>query len=147
MNIIKYNITLFIVMFLVALCFNGMNALSYSLSHLYLSYTLIYSSLFMASNMIWAHELVHYLVHSYMNYNVFFCGVLLSLFFFYILRLQPFVNEEQWMKRMIPHHSTAITTTSKILNKNPNEHTKQLAESILRVQEEEINYMKYIIDP
>ena len=101
----------------------------------------------MASNMIWAHELVHYLVHSYMNYNVFFSGILLSLFFFYILRLQPFVNEEQWMKRMIPHHSTAITTTSKILNKNPNENTKRLAETILKVQEEEINYMKYIIDP
>ena len=42
--------------------------------------------------------------------------------------------------------SKLVFQITKILNKNPNENTKKLAETILRTQEEEINYMKYIID-
>jgi NhaP-type Na+/H+ and K+/H+ antiporter len=64
-------IILFIVMFFVGLLLNPMNILAYRLSDLYLSITLIYSALFMASNMLWSHQIVHYLsmdisIHKYL---------------------------------------------------------------------------------
>lgn len=46
-------------MFIIGILFNPMNILAYDLNHLYL--TLFYGRLLMASNMIWAHEIVHYL--------------------------------------------------------------------------------------
>ena len=62
-NILKYQIIMFIVMTIVGICFNAMNALAFSISHLYFSYGLFYGGCLMASNMIWAHEIIHYLVH------------------------------------------------------------------------------------
>ena len=50
----NFYVILFIVMFIVGICFNGMNVMVYDIDHLYLSLTLIYSGLFMASNMLWA---------------------------------------------------------------------------------------------
>ncbi len=36
-NILKYQIVMFIVMTIVGICFNAMNALAFSISHLYFS--------------------------------------------------------------------------------------------------------------
>ena len=37
-----------------------------------------------------------------------------------LLRKQAFINDTQWLKRMISHHSTALTTSHKIYNKTYN---------------------------
>ena len=47
-------------MVIVGMLFNPMNCLAYSFSDLYLSTTLFYGGLLMASNMMWGHEIVHY---------------------------------------------------------------------------------------
>lgn len=67
MTLIKTQIIQFIVMFLVGIFLNPMNILAYRFSDLYLSLTLIYGGLFMASNMMWAHELVHYFSMGHLN--------------------------------------------------------------------------------
>jgi len=72
------------VMTIVGICFNAMNALAFSISHLYFSYGLFYGGCLMASNMIWAHEIIHYLTHNQINIRVFFIGLFfVSLFCFY----------------------------------------------------------------
>ena len=54
---------------------------------LYLSLTLFYGGLLMASNMIWAHELVHYFSMGHFNILLFLFGVFLSIFIsIFILR-------------------------------------------------------------
>ena len=67
-------------MVLVGILFNPMNVLAFRFNDLYLSITLFYGGLLMASNMIWAHEIVHYLSMGHFNFNLFLLGVSLSFF-------------------------------------------------------------------
>jgi len=146
MNSFKNQLNLFFVMFLVAIFFNPMNILAYQFNHLYLSYTLIYTSLFMASNMIWSHQIVHYLNHNIFDKKIFCIGIFMSLFIaFVLLRNQFIVSPNQWLKRMIPHHSTALTTTNKLINSGQIKKETQLyrlAKDIIFNQEREILLMK-----
>ena len=78
-NSLKDKIIMFVVMVIVGMLFNPMNCLAYSFSDLYLSTTLFYGGLLMASNMIWAHEIVHYFSMGHINLYLFFFGIILSI--------------------------------------------------------------------
>ena len=64
----------------------------------------------------------------------------------FLLRNQLFVNDEQYLKRMISHHSTALTTSHHIYKKTKNQHVKKIAYDIIKTQEKEIEMMKSIIE-
>ena len=143
---LKGQIIMFIVMAIVGILFNPMNILAYRFNDLYLSLTLFYGGLLMASNMIWAHEIVHYFYMGHFNMLVFSVGVILSILIsLYLLRYQFMVNDEEWLKRMISHHSTAITTSEKIYNRTNNKTIKKLAKDIIDTQEREITLMKSLL--
>jgi hypothetical protein len=138
---------MFVVMFFIGVLFNPMNMLAYRLSDIVPSLTLVYSGFLMASNMIWGHELVHYFTMGKLNWVVFFIGIVLSVFVVIVLlRGQLGVGPEQWMRRMIGHHSTALTTTSRLLNREQEQEYSpevvKLARQILFTQENEILEMK-----
>ena len=136
---------MFIVMVIIGMLFNPMNVLAYRLSDLYISQTLFYGGLLMASNMIWGHELVHYLSMGHINILVFCIGIVLSICISALLRQQLLVDDTQWLRRMIPHHSTALTTSHKIYNKTNNPELKQLAKEIIETEEKEIRLMKSML--
>ena len=46
---------------------------------------------------------------------------------------------------MISHHSTALTTSKKIVSKTKNKEVKDLAKSIIKEQEKEIKIMEKIL--
>ena len=46
---------------------------------------------------------------------------------------------------MIPHHSTALTTSHKIYNKTSDPKLKKLAKEIIDTQEKEIKLMKSML--
>jgi len=145
-NLLKKQIIMFIVMVIIGMSFNPMNILAYRFNDLYLSLTLFYGGLLMASNMIWAHEIVHYLYMGHFNIYVFLIGIILSIAIsIMLLREQLYVNDEQWLKRMISHHSTALTTSHNIYNKTNNTNLKKLAKDIIDTQEKEIQIMKSMI--
>lgn len=146
MSSLKSHIVQFVVMFLLGVFFNPMNMLAYDIGHFYFSYTLIYSGILMASNMVWGHEIVHYINHGHFSRTTFIVGVAMSLFtVIVLLRGQLFVDETQWLRRMIGHHSTALTTTRKLLE-TQNFETKPslytLGKNIIYTQEKEILMMK-----
>ena len=146
-DLLKRQVIMFIIMVLVGILFNPMNILAYRLSDLFLALTLFYGGLLMASNMIWAHEIVHYLHMGHFNVYVFLVGVVLSvLVSIYLLREQAFVNDEQWLRRMISHHSTALTTSNKIVKRTNNEKIRNLANEIIETQEREIELMKKLLN-
>ena len=146
MTIIKKQIIQFIVMLIVGMAFNPMNMLAYRLNDLYLSLTLFYGGLLMASNMMWAHEIIHYLVMGHLNKNVFIIGIVLSIIVTIILlRKQLLVDDKHWLRRMISHHSTALTTSHNIKNKTNNIKLKKLADDIITTQEREIKLMKNLL--
>lgn len=148
-SVFMQQVILFIVMFIVGITVNPMNMLAYSVSDIYLSLTLIYSGLLMASNMIWSHQIVHYLSMGHFNTTIFAIGVLLSVVCVFLLRKQVFVTSEQWLKRMIGHHSTALTTTTQLLQNDDNfiydSYLFTLAKNIAYEQEKEILLMKNMI--
>jgi len=56
------------------------------------------------------------------------------------------VNDEQYLKRMISHHSTALTSSYKILETTNDPKIKKLSETIIKTQNKEIQYMKYLLN-
>jgi hypothetical protein len=142
----KRQVIMFIVMVIVGIFFNPMNIMAYRFSDLYISHTLFYSGLLMASNMIWAHEIVHYISMGHINLFVFFVGTILSISIsVLLLRGQFLVDDKHWLKRMISHHSTALTTSHKIYNKTNNPELKKLSKEIIDTQEKEIQLMKSLL--
>ena len=143
---VKNQVILFSVMFCVALLLNPMNILAYDISHLYLSTTLILTSGYMASTMLWSHQLVHYFQMGHFNKKIVTFGILLSLLFIFLLRSQTIVTPNQWLRRMIPHHSTALTTTTRLLNnENVDDKTFRVAQNIILTQQKEIDFMKSLL--
>jgi hypothetical protein len=133
-------------MIVVGMLFNPMNILAYRIDDLYISLTLFYGGLLMASNMMWAHELVHYFSMGQFNKVVFLIGIVLSITIsIFLLRKQLYVDDKQWLKRMISHHSTALTTSRKIHNITDSMKVKHLANDIINTQEKEINLMKSML--
>tara|TARA_B110000285_G_scaffold232497_1_gene303698 strand:- start:2035 stop:2448 length:414 start_codon:yes stop_codon:yes gene_type:complete len=137
---------MFVVMVIVGILFNPMNILAYRINDLFISTTLFYSGLLMASNMIWAHEIIHYLSMGHFNIYVFSIGIIFSILVsLSLLRSQFMVDDNQWLRRMIGHHSTALTTTHKIYNRTNNPKIKKLAKEIIDTQEKEIQLMKSML--
>lgn len=136
----------FIIMALVGILFNPMNMLAYKVSDLYVSLTLVYGGLLMASNMIWSHEIIHYMSMGHFNPSLFGIGIVLSIFITIVcLRKQLLVTDNQWLRRMISHHSTALTTSHIIYNRTNDATVKQLAKDIIDTQEKEIAQMKSML--
>jgi hypothetical protein len=142
---LKRQIIMFIAMVVIGILFNPMNILAYRMDDLYISLTLFYGGLLMASNMLWSHEIVHYLAMGHFDISTFSAGIILSLGASILLRTQLLVDDKQWLKRMIPHHSTALTTSHKIYNKTVNPKVKKLAREIIVAQEKEIQLMKSLL--
>ena len=74
------------------------------------------------------------------NASILAGSVILFLLTFYFVRTQAFIGDRQWIRAMIPHHSSAILTSSNADLSDPE--AKKLAEEIIKAQEEEINLMK-----
>ena len=141
----KHHIIQFIIMVIVGILFNPMNMLAYRFNDLYLSLTLFYGGLLMASNMIWSHEVVHYFSMGHFNIKIFIIGIILSGICVLLLRKQFLVSDKEWLKRMISHHSTALTTSHKIKKNTKHKKIKELSNDIIEVQEKEITLMKSLL--
>lgn len=60
-----------------------------------------------------------------------------------LVRSQATIDDVAWMKAMIPHHSVAILTSERAHIADPR--ARQLADQIIRSQQEEIARMKTLI--
>jgi len=130
---------------IIGIFLNGMNVLAYRYSDLYLSNTLIYSALLMASNMCVLETLMFYDHTKKLELNTFIFFIILSLTIIALLREQTFIDDNEWLKRMISHHSTALTTSHKINERTKNEEIKKLSRDIIDTQEKEIKMMKELL--
>jgi len=114
-------------------------------SHIYLSLTRTYMSLLMVTPM--AILMVSMMGKMYpdkkKNAVIILTATIVFVFSLTGLRTQTFVSDEQYMKAMIPHHSSAILTSSNADLKDPE--VKKLAEGIIEAQKKEIAEMKSIL--
>lgn len=114
-------------------------------SHIYLSTTRTYMALLMVLPM----AIVMLLLMGKMypnkklNTGIVLIAVVLIGLFIAALRTQTTVGDVQYMKAMIPHHSSAILTSKHADIKDPE--VKKLSEEIIASQEREIAEMKNIL--
>lgn len=78
------------------------------------------------------------------NRVLIFVAVIVFLSSLLLLRTQRLVGDSQYMKAMIPHHSSAILTSEHANIKDPD--VRQLADSIIASQRREIEQMKRILN-
>lgn len=115
-------------------------------SHIYLSTTRTYMALLMVLPM--AVLMIVMMGSMYPNKALNGAIILVSIVLFGIilagLRTQTPIGDKQYMKAMIPHHSSAIMTSRNANITDPE--VKKLSEQIIRSQEEEIATMKKILE-
>ena len=104
-----------------------------------------YMSIIMGLYMIVVEVIMHdhqYDVFSTKYYATF--GILLVAFIL-LYRTQQFITDRQYLEGMIEHHSMAILTSNKILEKTDNYNVAKLAKEILQKQQDEIIVMKDLL--
>ena len=115
------------------------------LNHIYFSYTRTYMSLLMVTPMALLMLLLMPAMYSDKKANkiISVSAIVVFVFALTALRSQSFISDEQYMKAMIPHHSSAILTSKNANIRDPE--VRQLSDSIIKSQEEEISQMKFIL--
>ena len=98
-----------------------------------------YNAVFMALSMI--------LLQTFMEPS--FILTVITLFgmhvFYFAIKYQFMVDEENYLRDMIEHHSMALQTSKQLLDKSINPETKQLALTILDTQQKEILQMQKML--
>ncbi len=116
------------------------------ITHYYTSLTRIYMALLMVAPM----AVVMMLMMGKMypdkktNNTIIISSIVVFGLVLAALRSQTPVGDVQYMKAMIPHHSSAILTSRSANITDPE--VKKLAEDIIKAQEKEIAEMKAMID-
>ena len=115
------------------------------LSHVYLSMTRLYMSLLMVAPMAVLMLLLMWKMFKNTKLNLVIIIGALTVFVvaLLLLRTQTLIKDVQYMKAMIPHHSSAILTSQEADIRDPE--VKILSEEIIEAQEREINQMKKIL--
>jgi uncharacterized protein (DUF305 family) len=115
------------------------------LDHLYLSTTRLYMTLLMIAPMAILMVLLMPMMYKNKKLNLMIVVSAIAVFFLSLalLRNQVFINDAQYIKAMIPHHSSAIMVSEQAELRNPR--LKKLAKEIIESQEKEIAEMKQIL--
>ncbi len=117
----------------------------FKIDHVFLSYTRTYMTLLMVAPMAISMLLFKWKMYGNkrLNISILTIATLVFLSSLYGLRKQSMINDIQWMKAMIPHHSSAILTSTHAEFKDPE--VQKLANEIIKAQEREIAEMKAMI--
>ncbi len=113
--------------------------------HIYLSTTRTYMTFLMVCPM--AISMMLFMWKMYpnkkLNYGIMGGFALIFIACLFGLRQQIPIGDEQWMKAMIPHHSSAILTSTRANISDPE--ARRLATDIIETQKKEIAEMKAIL--
>ena len=89
----------------------------------------------------------------YIHYKILIIGIIVTLIIIYCIRTQLFIDETQYLKGMIPHHSMAVLMSKKLIEKENKTNTfnliplvKKFINNIIDTQNNEIKFMKNILN-
>jgi len=113
--------------------------------HIYLSLTRTYMALLMVSPMALIMLVMMPAMYTNRKRNrvIGVGAVTIFVISLYLLRSQSFIEDSQYMRGMISHHSSAIMTSRHANLKDPD--VKRLSENIIKSQREEIEKMKALL--
>jgi len=117
---------------------NSINNITFSIGKFYISVIMALLMGFL--------EVFMFDIHMKMVSSIYYLALLLFLvIFIYLYRNQLYIDDKEYLNEMIEHHSMAILTSEEILQKQPEQRVKRLAENIISTQEKEIEYMKQLV--
>jgi len=79
-----------------------------------------------------------------LNVAIYISSAVIFVITFTFLRNQTFISDNEYLRAMIPHRSSAILTSSRADLKDPQ--VRQLADSIIKSQRKEIYLMKSFLE-
>ena len=100
----------------------------------------IYISIMMGLSMI---IVMNFMSSSDANETITYIALLFAFIFLY--KIQFGINDTNYLREMIEHHSMALLTSKQIREKTKNSSVNDLAQRIIHTQEKEIQEMKNII--
>ncbi|GGA53785.1 DUF305 domain-containing protein [Pelagibacterium lentulum] len=118
---------------------------TYAFEHVYWSETRAYMALIMGATM--TIVMMVFMMGMYdrkgLNAAILAVAVLIFAGSLYMVRSQASIDQVDWMKAMIPHHSIAILTSERAELTDPR--VRELADEIIEAQRREIDQMKTLI--
>jgi len=118
---------------------------TFSLDHVFFSETRVYMALLMGATMavVMLAFMLHMLRKAALNAAIVVAAVALFAVSLWLVRSQATVEDESWMRAMIPHHSIAILTSERARIFDPR--VRRLADQIIESQRKEIEEMKSLL--
>ena len=109
------------------------------------SYGKAYLSITMAVAMIAIEVMMH--DHQYMVFSSssYLAILIVLVTFIYLYRKQVAINDKQYLEEMIEHHSMALLTSEKILEKTDSYNVTKIAKNIIQRQNDEIVFMQGLL--
>lgn len=119
---------------------------TYSADHIFFSETRFWMTFVMGAVMAMVMLLFMWSMYKNTTKNFIILGVAVVTFALalWLVRSQETVDDVEYMKAMIPHHSIAIMTSERAHIRDPR--TRELAKDIIIAQRREIAEMKYLIE-
>lgn len=119
---------------------------TYTFDHMFFSETRFWMAFVMGAMMIVVMLLFMWSMYENRTKNFIILGVAVVVFALalWLVRSQETVDDSEYMKAMIPHHSIAILTSERAHIRDPR--VRQLAHDIIVAQRREIAEMKYLIE-
>ena len=117
---------------------NSYNNITNSVGKIYIS---LIMALFMALTEVCMYDFM--MLKFSWKYYMLFTVLLVTFIFMY--KKQVGINDKEYIKEMIEHHSMALLTSEEIIDKTHNYKVKRIAYKIKNTQEDEIKYMKSLL--
>ncbi len=129
----------FVIMFVL------MYSMVYAFDHLYFNLNKVYMAAIMTAPMLILEIIMMGQMHKNKKGLAIIAGlsIIALLMFFIFIRQQTFIYDKEFLRSMIPHHSSAILMCNE--GKINDQEIKKLCEEIVKTQKEEINQMKNIL--
>ena len=109
------------------------------------SYGKMYIAIIMSLLMLLSEVYMHDSTYNVFSYKLYLLFIFVSLIFVYLYRTQAFIYDKQYLEEMIEHHSMALLTSNKILEKTNRYEVAKLAKNIIQTQTDEIDIMNNIL--
>lgn len=119
---------------------------TFEAGHVIFSETRLYMAILMGATMaiIMLAFMTHMLKNTKLNIGIVLSSIVIFSISLFLVRSQMLVDDVDYMKAMIPHHSVAILTSERAELTDPR--VRELAEEIIEAQRREIEEMKELIE-
>lgn len=119
---------------------------TYSRSDITNNISKVYMSTIMGLFMVFLEIMMHDNQYNVLSVNSYVILASLLGLFIYLYRKQVAVNDKQYLEEMIEHHSMALLTSNRILEKTSDYNVAKIAKNIIQKQEDEIREMRNVIN-